>query len=244
MRFTNFANASIATESENFLGNDSGNWRHLVLILIPRARAYLFVADYKHSESKGKRATKTEKRYLLLLRWISFHGILSNSIQSSPLRKALSVSSPSAFSLPFFREPFLRLRFLRLYLNSLWRKLLICFIACGSYSETWGKGFFVPSSQTRVDVHITPVLTVGNVAIQVAIHMHIHSCALISFCVYNAPGYVRNPHRRPLTISSDWQFFSTGCHVCPRRRLSRAMAPSIRDTWDITRMSFERRENY
>lgn len=100
MRFANFANASIPTESENFLGNDWGNWRRSFGSdpdsACARVQAHLFVVDYKHSESKGKRATKTEKRYLLLLRWISFHGILSNSIQSPPLRKALSVSSLSA----------------------------------------------------------------------------------------------------------------------------------------------------
>lgn len=110
MRFANFANASIPTESENFPGNDSGNWRRLFGpdpdFVRARSRARLFVADYKHSESKGKRATKTEERYLLLLRWISFHGILSNSIQSPPLRKALSASSLSAtFSLSLYRKP-------------------------------------------------------------------------------------------------------------------------------------------
>lgn len=89
-------------KSENFLGNDSGHWRRSFGLdpdsarARARARVHLFVADYKHSKSKGKRATKTEERYLLLLRWISFHGILSNSIQSPPLRKALSVSSLSA----------------------------------------------------------------------------------------------------------------------------------------------------
>lgn len=65
------------------------------------ARSCLFATDYKHWESKGKRATKTEERYLLLFRWISFHGILSNSIQSPPLRKALSVSPASAHPMLF-----------------------------------------------------------------------------------------------------------------------------------------------
>lgn len=98
MRFVNFTNASIPKESENFLGNDSSHWRQSFGLDpdFARARVHLFVADYKHSKSKSKRATKTEERYLLLLRWISFHGILSNSIQSPPLWKALSVSSLSA----------------------------------------------------------------------------------------------------------------------------------------------------
>lgn len=116
MRFANFAaNTSIpANESENFPRSEDAR---LVDRVSASARSCLFATDYKHWESKGKRATKTEERYLLLLRWISFHGILSNSIQSPPLRKALSVSPPSDVS-PFLSPSLLRMSCFSVFTSS------------------------------------------------------------------------------------------------------------------------------
>lgn len=110
-----------------------------------------------------------EKRYLLLLRWISFHGILSNSIQSPPRVKTSVLRLPFRLSTsPFLFHPLriypeLLSLSLSLFLNSLWRKLLICFIANGGCpGETWGKGFLVPHSGSD-GLQTTPVLTVvGN----------------------------------------------------------------------------------
>lgn len=117
MRFANFAaNTSISVnESENFPRFEQLEDARLVDRDSVNARSCLFATDYKHWESKGKRATKTEECYLLLLRWISFHGILSNSIQSPPQRKALSVSSP--FAHPTFLSPSLSLSLSRVFPN-------------------------------------------------------------------------------------------------------------------------------
>jgi hypothetical protein len=219
MRFANFANASIpADESEKFPVNDSGNRRRSFGRFHARelacSRPIISIGSRKASEQLKRRSVICfySDGYHFTGSWAtpSNHTTptkspirLSFSALSSPPQCRRSCFPSLSLPLPLSRELFLRLRFLRLFLNLLWCKLLICFVACGSYNETWGKGFFVPSSGSAGCTY-HPCFNCGDV------ERRYLACDIRFPVMY--PCYVRNPNQCPLTIFIPWKIFSTACH--------------------------------
>lgn len=152
----------------NFSHNVSRSRRGRDLIAIALVA---FASDYKHSQWR-KASEQVKWRSVICFYFDGYHftGFWATPSNHHPAWKPpssvfLSVSPllPSS-SILFESIPssFLSLS-LSLFLNSLWRKLLICFIANGGCpGETWGKGFLVPHSGSD-GLQTTPVLTVvGN----------------------------------------------------------------------------------
>lgn len=148
----------------NFSHNVSPSRRGRDLIAIALA------SDYKHSQWR-KASEQVKWRSVICFYFDGYHftGFWATPSNHHPAWKPPSSVflslSPSLFH-PLRIYP-LPSSFLSpspsLFLNSLWRKLLICFIANGGCpGETWGKGFLVPHPGSD-GLQTTPVLTVvGN----------------------------------------------------------------------------------